>query len=673
METVRNQRMINSISVGIVYVGGTDDYSMSHDEKTHILAEVSSGLEELTNHEPDANVSWNYSTLSVNLNNFVPWEGANWPGLNKSFYKGPDAALMNMSSNKVYFFKGSDYYRINPANGWQPDPGYPKPISGNWPGLDASFTSNLDAAIWTETNDKVYLFKGSQYVRIDPSNGWQMDAGYPKPISGNWTGFPTEFANGVDAALWSKTNGRIYFFKGTQYIKVNPSAGWAVEAGYPKAIADNWPGIPSNWVDSDVPYQPDAGIDAALWSDTNDKIYFFKKASFWAGTYVRINPSVSWTVESGYPKPIGLSTGGTEALWRDKALTQLGYPTGSAGVEQLCDALQNASGAEFGYVTFFTKFPNMWFAYAGGIKVVMQREGPSDFTTWTSIDNVMAHETGHMFGAPDEYSSSRCGCDDERGKFIKAPNGNCAYETCDDASVNCLMKSGGASNLCAFTPYHIGWGAFLSSIDGGCYSFKNNKIYLFSNGYYIRYTSDFQFEDGYPKPIKDNWSGFPDDFTEGIDASIYTKINDKIYFFRGNEYIRVNPNNDWQVDAGYPKPIAGNWAGFPADFANGIDAALWSEPNQRIYFFKGSQYIKVNPAASWAVEAGYPKPIAGNWAGFPADFANGVDSAIWSEHNDRIYFFKGTQYIRVNPSAGWTVEAGYPKNINKNWKMPFPV
>jgi hypothetical protein len=645
---------------------------MSNDEKIHILADVSSGLEDLASNELDAKISCNYSTISVNLDDFVPWEGARWPGLNKSFYKGPDTALMNMASSKIYFFRGSEYYRINPANGWKPDADYPKPIAGNWPGLDAGFTSNLDAALWAEANNKIYMFKGDEYVRIDPNNGWQMDANYPKPIAGNWPGFPAEFANGVDAALWSKPNNRIYFFKGTEYIRVNPAAGWAVEADYPKQIVDHWPGIPNSYIDPSVPYQGGAGIDAALWSDTNDRIYFFKKASFWHGTYVRINPAAGWAVEANYPKPIGLSTSETEALWRDKAQTLLGYSTGYAGVEELCDALRTASGSQSGYVSYFTKLPTMWFAYAGGIKVIMQRDPSSDFTNWLSIDNVMAHETGHIFGAPDEYTGSKCKCDDMRGKFIKAPNGNCAYENCAENPTNCLMKNNTPTQLCPFTPFHIGWGAFITGIDAACYSFKNNKIYMFSKGYYIRYTSDFNFEDNYPKPIKDNWPGFPDDFAEGVDAGLYAKANNKIYYFKGNQYIRIDPNNGWQVDANYPKPIAGNWPGFPANFADGVDAALWSEANNRIYFFKGNQYIRVNPSAGWAVDANYPKNISGNWPGFPEAFSEGVDSALWSEHNNRIYFFKGTEYIRVNPSAGWGVEANYPKFINKNWRMPFP-
>lgn len=668
-----NQRMINSISVGIVYVGGTGDYTISNAEKIHILAKVSEGLDDLASNEPDAKISWNYSTLTVNLNNFIPWEGANWPGLNLDFYKGPDAALWSEPNQRIYFFKRGEYYRINPNNGWKPDNGYPKPIAGNWPGMPSSFTNGIDAALWSQTNQKIYFFKGSQYVRIDPSNSWQVDSGYPKPIAGNWPGFPTEFENGVDAAIYCKNNNRIYFFKGEDYIRITPSSSWNVENGYPKKIVDHWPGIPTSYIDPNVPYQGGAGIDSALWSDTNQRIYFFKKGSFWEGSYVRINPAAGWAVEAGYPKPVGLSTSETEALWRDKAQQQLGHDVGGEGLKQLNNSLKSATNAQSGFVTFFTKLPTMWHGYAGGIRVVMRKTPPSDFLSWTSIDNVMAHETGHMFGAPDEYAGSKCGCDDMRGRFIKAPNGNCAFNSCAASPTNCLMKNNTPTQLCPFTPYHIGWGAFLEKIDSSIYSFKNNKIYLFNKDYYIRYTKDFKFEDGYPKKIEGNWPGWPTDFLDGVDAGLYAKKNNRIYFFKGDKYIRINPNNGWQVDAGYPKSINGNWPGFPASFANGIDAALWSEKNKRIYFFKNNQYIKVNPDSGWAVQSGYPKYISGNWPGFPSTFASGVDSALWSEKNDRIYFFKGTEYIRVNPNAGWNVEANYPKPINKNWKMMFPA
>jgi hypothetical protein len=654
-----NERLINSVSVGIVYVGAPGDYAISAAEQAHILAEVQDGLDTLATNEPRANLSWAYSALTVNLPSFTPWQGANWPGLTEPFYREIDAALWSGTTGKIYFFRGGDYIRVDPANGWRADPGYPKPIAGNWPGFPASFTSGLSDALWSGTTGKIYFFKGSEYLRVDPANGWQVDPGYPKPIAGNWPGFPADFALGIEAALWSQTNQRIYFFKGDQYIRVDPNAGWAVEAGYPKTISGNWPGFPDDFTE---------GVNAALWSGPNQKIYFFKKNRFY-NQYIRVDPANGWQVDAGYPKPVGLGWD-AEDKWRDPALAQLGYPAGGAGIEQLTQFFQNAVGAQFGYLVFFTKMPTAWFAYAGGLRVVMrQTTGP--FTNWNSIDSIFAHETGHIFGAPDEYSSSKCKCDSVHGRFIRAVNGNCAV--CAASSVSCLMKNNTLTSLCEYTPAHLGWEAFLDRIDGGLHAFKNDKLYMFSQKYYLRYSDGFVVDPEYPKPIAGNWPGFPAAFADGIDAALWSPTNARIYFFKGSEYIRVNPDNGWNVDPGYPKPIAGNWPGFPANFATGVDAALHSKTNQRLYFFKGDRYLRINPASSWAVEAGYPKPIAGNWPGFPADFAAGIDTAEWSDFNQRIYFFKGVRYIRTNPANAWNVDGGYPKDINVNWRMAFPT
>lgn len=652
--------MINSVSVGIVYVGDTGAFAISDDEKAHILADVQEGLEDLAANEPRANLSWSYSTLSVNLAGFVPWEGANWPGLSEPFYRSMDTAVWSGTNQRIYFFRGSEYIRVNPNNGWQADPGYPKPITGNWPGFPVSFTSSVNSGLWSETNQRIYFFKGSEYIRVDPNNGWAVEPGYPKPIAGNWPGFPADFATGIDEAVWSGTNQRIYFFKGDQYIRVDPNNGWAVEPGYPKPIDGNWPGFPNDFKE---------GVDAALWSPINQRIYFFKRNRFY-NQYLRVDPNNGWNVEPDYPKPVGLGWD-AEDKWRDPALTQLGFPTGGPGIEQLTAFFQNAVGAQFGYTAFFTKMPTAWFAYAsGGLKVVMRQvSGP--FTNWTSIDSIFSHETGHIFGAPDEYASSNCVCDSIHGKFFKEVNGNCA--TCATPSVNCVMKNNTVNSLCEFTPAHFGWEAFLDKIDGGLYSFANNKLYMFSGKYYLRYSPDFTVDPDYPKLIAGNWPGFPADFAAGIDAGVWSNTNQRVYFFKGSQYIRVDPNNGWAVEPGYPKPIAGNWPGFPADFATGVDAALDSKTNQRIYFFKGSEYVRVDPNNGWIVEPGYPKPIAGNWPGFPADFATGIDTAEWSESNQRIYFFKGTRYLRVDPNNGWNVESGYPRNINVNWRIPFPT
>ena len=393
-----NERMINSVSVGIIYASGPG-FDISAAEKASILADVQDGLDDVALNEPRSNLSWAYSTLSVNLPAFTPWEGANWPGLTEPFYRRMDAALWSDTNQKIYFFNGSEYIRVDPNSGWDADPNYPKPIAGNWPGFPANFSNGVDAALWSDTNQKIYFFKGSEYIRVDPNNGWNVDPNYPKPIAGNWPGFPATFATGVDAAIWSPTNQKIYFFKGSEYIRVDPNNGWNVDPGYPKPVDGNWPGFPDDFANGDSFAN---GVQAALWSDTNQKMYFFKKNRF-MNNYIRVDPNNGWQVDPNYPKPVGLSWGATEALWRDPLQTQLGFPTGGDGITQLNQFFQNAAGSQFGYVAFFTKMPTAWFAYAGS-KVVM-RQTSGNFMPGAWVDRVFAHETGHIFGAPDEYTS----------------------------------------------------------------------------------------------------------------------------------------------------------------------------------------------------------------------------------------------------------------------------
>jgi hypothetical protein len=147
---------------------------------------------------------------------------------------GLNAAVV-WNNGKVYFFKGNQYMRYDIAAD-QVDPGYPKPIAGNWPGL---WKSNIGAAVvWP--NGKAYFFKGSQYMRYDIATD-KVDVGYPKPIAGNWPGFPATFTSGVSAAVvWN--NGKAYFFKGSQYIRYDIAAD-QVDPGYPKPISGNWPGL----------------------------------------------------------------------------------------------------------------------------------------------------------------------------------------------------------------------------------------------------------------------------------------------------------------------------------------------------------------------------------------------------------------------------------------------
>ena len=99
--------------------------------------------------------------------------------------------------------------------------------------------------------------------------------------------------------------------------------------------------------------------------------------------------------------------------------------------------------------------------------------------------------------------------------------------------------------------------------------------------------------------------------------------SDKVYFFRGSEYLRYDIPSD-QVDPGYPAPILGNWPGWPV-YWDYVDAAInWG--NGKAYFFRGSEYLRYD-IASDQVDPGYPAPILGNWPGWP-DYWNYTDAAV---------------------------------------------
>ncbi|MFC5286952.1 hypothetical protein ACFPM7_07800 [Actinokineospora guangxiensis] len=142
-----------------------------------------------------------------------------------------------------------------------------------------------------------------------------------------------------------------------------------------------------------------------------------------------------------------------EPLWRDPAMAALGFGAGLAGVSAYAESLRTGLSTDWAYVAFFTKYPLKHFGYAsiGGPRLVMAYAnngwGPDN------IDRVFAHETGHIFGAPDEYASSGCTCGGSWGFFGK-PNANC--DNCATGPVPCIMKQN-SWEMCDHTPYHLGF------------------------------------------------------------------------------------------------------------------------------------------------------------------------------------------------------------------------
>lgn len=90
------------------------------------------------------------------------------------------------------------------------DGDYPKEITEGFTGIP----DHIDAAtVWTG-NGKIYFYKGTKFWRFDPASKPPVRSNYPKVIK-NWQGVPDH----VNAAVTYK--GYTYFFKDNAYYRFN--------------------------------------------------------------------------------------------------------------------------------------------------------------------------------------------------------------------------------------------------------------------------------------------------------------------------------------------------------------------------------------------------------------------------------------------------------------------
>lgn len=160
--------------------------------------------------------------------------------------------------------------------------------------------------------------------------------------------------------------------------------------------------------------------------------------------------------------PSGSSCTAYENVWLNPTLPLLGVrnATGRAGANQYAVNIRAANSAMNGWSAFFIKFEACHFAYQTGQGTYMQYS--NDGWGPDLINRVFAHESGHVFGAPDEYASSGCGCGN-RG-FFSVPNNNCDNCTSPYSKTACLMKANTLS-ICQWSRGSLGWSYYYQVPD----------------------------------------------------------------------------------------------------------------------------------------------------------------------------------------------------------------
>ena len=166
----------------------------------------------------------------------------NWGNLADNFAQGFDSFLYNKGNGHAYATKGSQYIRYTDGKASTVAEGYPRDISKNW-GVSGIFSNGFDSMVQLK-NKLTYATKDNLYVRYSNFDLNKVDDGYPHDLSaGGWGDLPEKFKTGFDA-MAVLPNGKLYVTRGSQYIRYSDTAGNTIDSGYPKPIKGNWGDVP---------------------------------------------------------------------------------------------------------------------------------------------------------------------------------------------------------------------------------------------------------------------------------------------------------------------------------------------------------------------------------------------------------------------------------------------
>jgi len=201
--------------------------------------------------------------------------------------------------------------------------------------------------------------------------------------------------------------------------------------------------------------------------------------SWWASNAQTRGISLSFTLfyyaspdtNQGY-EPI-VHSSSDDYLWINAIMSNLGYTTGSkfTRVDAFNTDLNNQAGTDWAYSVFIAynptgegaakRFTDDRFAYAylGGpyTQLLYKNNGWSVSDIW----RILAHETGHIFWACDEYYQEGyggCTSCDPCNSYRPILNGNCEHPSCNPVNtVPCIMRHS-EDAICHYTAAQIGWG-----------------------------------------------------------------------------------------------------------------------------------------------------------------------------------------------------------------------
>jgi len=589
-------------------------------------------------------------------------------------------AAYKADDGKVFIFSGDQYVRYSDASRDFVDEGYPKNTLEHWNSEDqVKLPPDVRSKVDTVFNigTELYIFSGDKF--INSSN--------PSDVlnTGDTFGFVLNNIienNKVDASIVA--DGKTYLLSGDQYTKYSTNDYSFVDEGYPKKIADHW----SSEGIINIPEEFNNLIDTSF-TGTDGNLYIFKEDLFASSE----DSSILSQVKDKWGK-----------------------------VENNIETLNKIDAAFTSNEKTYLFTGDQYTRYSSGYSFADEGYPKKIATNWNVIE-----ECGIL---PESFNS-------EINSAFTAEDNN-SYIFSGNSYVN--------SNNNIIHQVKDSWGKVENNIQtdnaiDAAFKAPDGKTYIFGGDQFYRYSgTDYSNADEcYPKKIADHWGNLPDSFRQKIDAAFVLNVGDedRLYLFSDYYYVRYTGNDYSQIDSGYPKKLnegynpEGSWFNkiFYCEPDNyeycAIDTIFIDQYNNRDrinYIYRDSnnvqklrtyQYngfywdwsgstkvtdLSIDPFTS--IDAGFigaddniylfsgtdyavleenytsistPADTKGKWGKVLNRFEelNRVDSS-YHKTDGKTYLFCEDQYIRysgeITPDAAdFFVDEGYPKKIDENW------
>lgn len=221
------------------------------------------------------------------------------------------------------------------------------------------------------------------------------------------------------------------------------------------------------------------------------------------------------------------------------------------------------------------------------------------------------------------------------------------------------VERAGELNELANVPSQFGAGINAALRDTGADG-AGGTTYFFSGDKYS--SSD---EPGSIKNTVDRWGKVRNNIVQQnrVDAA-YHDVDETLYLFSGDQYVRYSPGSRDFVDEGYPKNILRNWNGenrmqLPVGIRSKVDS-IFLDSDGTTYFFSGDTFVSSNDPSEVLSTREHWGRVLNNIVD-----ANRIDAILVK--SGKTYVFSGNQYVRYSGPDYTYVDEGYPRRIAGNW------